>query len=60
MMLGDRLRDNAHYVRTESRALWYADPKWCKVRAIVRGRWVPSVELMRAQAVATLKIANVI
>jgi hypothetical protein len=55
LLLGDRPRVHAHYVRIETRALWAAEPLPRKIRALIRGRWQYDPAIAQAQAIDTYK-----
>lgn len=50
VFLGGRPRQWAPYVRIESRALWAAESRANKARALLRGRWQPGEPLIQADA----------
>lgn len=52
IVLGDRLREWAPYVRIETRALWAAEPLRRKLKAVLRGRWTPDMKMAQEQALA--------
>jgi hypothetical protein len=55
VLLGNRVREWAPYVRIETRALWAEEPMRRKIGALLRGRWKPDGRMAQDQAKDTYK-----